>query len=655
LIVNIAQDSKKIIRNVTIVTVGELSKDFLHPEKICIKNPKAGLAPLDIGAFAYIDREIHLTGLAKTYQSKEHEKIIRVNESSLNINRRKFIIKFIDYIFVSGFTFSTVEGKVNKTRSILNWCDSNNYRDLFDSPEQARQAYIYYISHLNHQISLNTSTKKPRTANGLQNHFKLIFRLYFGTKTLQEIVSEVPIIKFKREEQDVPEETNVKIILHTALHLARGFKDFVIENKPFPYLLKMPNYECNIFPNNGYAYVTPYFKNELAIYNYQEGRVSTASEYQLKRKKAITRSEAERAVGDSQNKLDELNSNSRSYKRLSYASLALQSYTQLFMMITGANASDILNFEYESEFEYERDLFKNNFKNIKLRASGRVVAYSIGGQYGYKIFKEYLELRSWVLNGAECKYLFFIMSKKGDFTQYYNQLSLHDLGRFYIKTKGKFYNENVKNISSSKIRKYKDLVLNELKQSPNDIANSLNHTQSTADSSYSATSPERQKKELSNYWSATRKARELIKIKQPESSDIDKSITVGHCDSVGHPVVSEINTNVPVQVDCKSQYGCLYCEHYSCHADEEDIHKLLSLAYVVEEIRSYGTDIFHVESLFKDLAIRIGYIIGEIQKKSEVHLRLVNTIKKKVFDLGELTVFWEKRLQQYESMGVISV
>lgn len=648
------QENQKVIRDVIIVTVGELSQDFLHPEKICIKNPKDGLAPLDVGSFVYTDREECLTGSEKTYKVDEHQKLIKVNKTSLNIKRREFIINLIDYIYVSGFTFPTITTKIKNTRVILNWCDGNNYSDLFDSPEKAREAYVSYIRHLNHQISLNESTKNPQTANSLQNHFKLLLKIYFGTKTLQEIVSEVPIIKFKREEQNAPEVKNVRIILNAAIHLARGFKDFVIKNKPFPYLLKMADYECYVFPNNGYAYVTPYFKNELAIYNYQEGRVSTTNEYLLKRKTSIQRHVAERAVSDSKNKLDEINADSLSFKRLSFASLALQSYTQLFMMITGANASDILNFEYENEFEYERDLFKNNFKNIKLRASGRVVAYSIGGQYGYKVFKEYLELRRWVLNGVECKYLFFIMSKKGAFTQNYNQLSVQDLGRFYSKTKGKFFSKHVKNISSTKIRKYKDLVLNELKQTPQDIADSLNHTISTADSAYSATSPDRQQKELSTYWSATKKARELIRIKQLESTNADAPITVGHCDSIGHPVVSEVNVNVPVQVNCKSQYGCLYCEHYSCHSDEEDIHKLFSLAYVVDEVRNYGTDISHVESLFKDLAIRIEYIIGEIQKKSNLHLVLVNTIKNRVFDLGELTLFWEKRLQQYESMGVIS-
>ena len=653
---NMAQESQKVIRDVNIVTVDELYQDFIHPEKLCIKNPKNGIAPLDVGSFAYTDREDCLTGSnAYSYKVGESQKVIKVNEFSLMIKRREFIIKFIDYIYIKKHEFSTIKCNVTDSRTILNWCDSNGYSNLFDSPVKAREAYVSYVRHLNHLISLNTATKKPRTSNNLQRQFKLLLKIQFGAKALQEIVSEVPNIKFKKEEQDAPEQKNVQIILSTALHLARGFKEFIIKNKPFPYLLKMPDYECYIFPNNGYAYLTPYFKNELAIYNYQEGRVSTVSEYLLKRKAIITKRNAKAAVKDSQNKIDEINADNRSYKRLSYASLALQSYTQLFMMITGANASDMLNFEYEEEFEYERDLFKNDFKNIKLRASGRKVTYSVGGQYGFKIFKEYLELRHWVLNGAECKYLFFIMSKEGRFTQNYNQLSYKDLHRFYDKTKGKFFSKHVKNITSTKVRKYKDLVLNELKLSQQEVASALNHTVSTADRDYSATSPDRQKKELENYWSATKKARELIKIKQSEKTVTDKSITVGHCDSIGSPVVAEVNNNVPVQVNCKSQYGCLYCEHYSCHADEEDVHKLLSLAYVVDEVRNYGTDIAHVESLFKELAIRVEYIIGEIKKKSDAHVELVNTVKKKVFDLGELTLFWEKRLQQYEKMGIIAV
>ena len=643
----------KVIRDVNIVTVNELYQDFIHPEKICIKNTKDSLAPLDVGSFAYTDREDCLRGSARS-NINENQKVIKVNLASLNLTRRPFIISYIDYIYSSGGLFSTIKDSVFKTRSILNWCDSNGYSNLFDSPYKAREAYVAYVGHLNHLISLN-QTKKPRTSNALQIHFKLLMKICFGITAQQEIVSEVPIIKFKREGVDAPEQKDVRIILDVAIHLARGFKDFIIKNKPFPYLLKMPDYECYIFPANRYSYVTPFSKNELPIYNYQEGRISTVSEYLLKRKNTISVKDAERAVRDSQNKLADVNSNNQSYKRLIYASLALQSYTQLFMMTTGANLSDIINFEYEEEFEYERDLFKNDFKNIKLRASGRRVSYSIGGQYGFKIFKEYLELRSWILNGTECKYLFFIMSKDGRFTNEFNQLSNNDMDRFYSKTKGKFFSKHVKNITSTKIRKYKDLILNELKLSQQEVAGALNHTVSTADRDYSATSPDRQKKELENYWSATKKARELIKIKQSEKTVTDKSITVGHCDSIGNPVVAVVNNNVPVQVNCKSQYGCLYCEHYSCHADEEDVHKLLSLAYVVDEIRNYGTDIAHVESLFKELAVRVEYIIGEIKKKSDAHLELVNTVKKKVFDLGELTLFWEKRLQQYEKMGIIAV
>ncbi|MBA6378764.1 MULTISPECIES: hypothetical protein [unclassified Colwellia] len=85
---DMVQDDQKIIRGVFIVTVGELHQDFLHPEKICIKNPKDGLAPLDVGSFAYTDREECLKGIAQSYKSEEYQKTIKVKESSLSTDRR---------------------------------------------------------------------------------------------------------------------------------------------------------------------------------------------------------------------------------------------------------------------------------------------------------------------------------------------------------------------------------------------------------------------------------------------------------------------------------------------------------------------------------------------------------------------------------------
>jgi len=108
-----------------------------------------------------------------------------------------------------------------------------------------------------------------------------------------------------------------------------------------------------------------------------------------------------------------------------------------------------------------------------------------------------------------------------------------------------------------------------------------------------------------------------------------------------------------IQPNCRNQYGCLYCTHYFCHADEDDIHKLLSLHYVVNAVRNTAQDSGHAEVLYKDLSIRVEFILEAIANRSESVSQLVSAMRNKVFNLGALTPFWERRLQRYEAMGVV--
>jgi hypothetical protein len=71
---------------------------------------------------------------------------------------------------------------------------------------------------------------------------------------------------------------------------------------------------------------------------------------------------------------------------------------------------------------------------------------------------------------------------------------------------------------------------------------------------------------------------------------------------------------------------------------------------VINEIRSCGIDISHTDKLFKELAIRVKYIIEQISQKNS---SLVESMEKMVIQDGNLTVFWENRLLQYERQGVI--
>jgi hypothetical protein len=109
----------------------------------------------------------------------------------------------------------------------------------------------------------------------------------------------------------------------------------------------------------------------------------------------------------------------------------------------------------------------------------------------------------------------------------------------------------------------------------------------------------------------------------------------------------------PIEPNCRTQYGCLFCENYVCHADQEDAHKLLSLQYVVTAVRHLSASIDHAESLFKEISVRIDLILEEVSKRSEKNERMITTLAARVKELGELTPFWENRLQRYEKMGVV--
>ncbi|MFO8212288.1 hypothetical protein R2K36_33040, partial [Pseudomonas aeruginosa] len=99
--------------------------------------------------------------------------------------------------------------------------------------------------------------------------------------------------------------------------------------------------------------------------------------------------------------------------------------------------------------------------------------------------------------------------------------------------------------------------------------------------------------------------------------------------------------------------GCLYCEHYLLHSDEEDFHKLLSLQYVINAVRRVAPDAAHAEALYKDLSLRVEFILGALGERSDSVKQTVETVKTRVFEYGELTPFWESRLSHYEKMGVV--
>ncbi|MGE1613895.1 hypothetical protein [Pseudomonas monteilii] len=58
------------------------------------------------------------------------------------------------------------------------------------------------------------------------------------------------------------------------------------------------------------------------------------------------------------------------------------------------------------------------------------------------------------------------------------------------------------------------------------------------------------------------------------------------------------------------------------------------------------------EEVLKGVIVRISFILEGISKRSKSASDLIGVMNKKVFELGILTPFWERRLQRYEKMGI---
>lgn len=258
-----------------------------------------------------------------------------------------------------------------------------------------------------------------------------------------------------------------------------------------------------------------------------------------------------------------------------------------------------------------------------------------------------------MLNGKSFDLLFFEFSRYGRYEDEPQKLRLKFQSKLFAsKLRGLFLPHNFRNLPPSVMRVHKSIVMHELGISPKHVADSLQHSERVNLRHYTEISTQRQKLEFQKFWRSVNKAAEKYRIigESDPHENIIPTIN-GLCDDFGSPY--SISKNVPIQPNCSTQYGCLYCVHYCCHADRIDVHKLLSLKYVFLEVRKFSKDISHSDNLLREMCVRASFIVDKISAISEAHKLMVNNVEKQVFELGILTPFWESRLSRYEQLGIV--
>lgn len=633
-------------RNTTIVTVDELGQDFLHPELLCLrlKDSKVRKAPIDIGSFAYLRRS-----------SKADLKGGRgnaVDVSSLEVSRRGLVVNLLDSLV--GLRDTSIRYFLYHAESILVWLNSNGYIEIFFDGRQASAAYVSYTNHLNDSVMHGKIT--PQYANGVQRVFQAIVKMQCPEEC-EYILSNAPAIPTLREPIRPPRSSDVELFKDVCLAIARNFRRFLLDRESYPCVVRIRNYEVVRFPSHQ-GVIGP-FSNGAPCYNAEKRRIATIEEYLAHPiKQAIRpRLDAARATLKSVNaNLIDANIDSRCHDRMLMAALSMKAYAALLLLITGASPAELEQFDYEEAIEVEKSVVNKQFTAIKFRANGRKTRYVIGRKEGLPLLREYLALREWILDGRECEKLFFTFPQVSAFTSmriFPRMSATNALKSFYDSVSGTYLDPSCPNITSRKIRKYKSNVHHSAGFSPEIVANSLNHTEAINVKVYGEATIEQQEGELDKYWGAVRKAAQMVRDRNEPSSQDNVATAAGHCKLFDLPEADSSLGAVVIAPNCRQQYGCLYCVNYLCHSDEEDVHKLLSLQYVVEAVRHSASDHSHADSLYMDLSMRIKFIVDSIGGRSIELSDMVESVRVNVFELGELTPFWESRLQRYEKLGVV--
>jgi hypothetical protein len=628
-----------------IINLSEVTKVFPKPERLRLQlSKKVKKKPLDIGSFAYCVRGKN----EKNYDDRGTPVVM----SSFVEGRRELIVRLLE--FFAGKREQSVLTWFIRAEYFVNWLDAKGYREVFATEVKAQEAYRDFTAFLSHRIHMQEI--KPLTASNYQDGAIKVIELLYPESCHYILSGAVKIIFIKSS--PAPSDADVQLYKDIFLAIAQQCSEFVLNNKPYPCVVSTNGYEVVLFPSNHGA-IGP-FKEGPPVYNAAERRIATAEEYMETAarlgRQGVTKGNAVRTVRNAAANLVAANEDSRNWHRLAVAALAAKAYAGLLLLITGASPTEFAQFNYEDALEVEKSPLKKELSAVKFRAGGIATLYNIGRGNGLPLLKEYLKLREWILNGESVDRLFFSMPEakaRNDMKGFDDFRATSAMEKFYGYISGVFIDSKVPNLSIRKMRKHKSNVQHSARLSPSTVAASMNHTQAVNLSTYAEATHEQQEAEFSLFWRSVRHAATMVRERSEKASGEEISTAAGHCDGFNLPMpVRDSGTSV-IEPNCRTQYGCLYCENYICHSDEEDLHKLLSLQYVINAVRKASPDAVHAEALYRELSIRVELIIEELSDRSELVRHMVETVKGNVFKYGILTPFWENRLSRYEKLGVV--
>ncbi|RXJ78762.1 hypothetical protein CRV03_01675 [Arcobacter sp. F155] len=573
---------------------------------------------------------------------KSNSKFVLVESENYDQRRCNILNYLIENIVIKnrqlGLKPATTMRRIKEVKYFIEYADNANLNFINDI-NQARKAFLRYTKYL--QSSIQQSKYTQRTASKLQKEALKLLSNLFSVKPI-EIKQSTMLVHSGNETRTTKamNESDIQFCFNFYHDLFESIYDFIINNATYPYKAIITNTNYWFLP-----YTKGFIANELKVmknsaFDCHTGKVLTYEDLyyepylNINKRKRDTYKKAIRVFNQY---LQNANNNQFSSERLAIAQLGVQTYYILFLFTTGMNDSTASTLKWNENYIVQKEM--KDFKNIKYRAGDKIVKFQIASKF-LNLFKKFLEIRSYLLlHNFKSDYLFF--QGYGESTYSSTTAKSGNLSSSINNRISKIFNtEKLKFLTSRTIRLYKTKYLIR-HHGIIQAANTAQVSVVTLLKHYTGENEETSAEQMTKYYNNLNKSA-LI------HSSNDKEITAGHCSSFGNPD-SDIKLK-SINIDCEKSEGCLFCKHFRCHADSDDVRKLLSLLYIIEETKNKADSIEHFNSIYLVVIDRINYLLEEISKHQK---DLVEKIREEVFEHEILSYYWEKRLEMLIEIGVL--
>lgn len=578
-----------------------------------------------------------------------------VDLASYEVTRIPFVQEWATHIterYFQGCSARTLRASFARSREFLDWCDNQNAGCIFTDPATLHSCIVKYSRYLNNAVDKTTISHNHA-------HCKLSQALYLSAIIFPDSdtnfllgVKLIPYSKETIKHTTPPTDDELDAFITPLTDLCMSIYKFMNSDRRLPYGFSAGSEFVWAIPAKpalvsvgALEQITP--TRQAAAWSHLKSQAlklhqGGTESFHLCLEVVMSILEKKRVIPVTGIKQPKPR---RSYVYLPdetdakhlhrICRVAHDCFLHTFALVTAANQQPITDVIWDKFSVVERGA--QNQRVIKNRAKKEI---NIGFQARFaKEFECYLAIRAFLVGDYEFDYLFgrFVFGepprKMGDM---YPSQALSTITHFIFP--------GLPQLNFKQLRAY-HLHYKSKEAGISVAARAGGHTELTALQSYSTGHVETNIEEATIFFSAVGDRANQVKKKIVTTS-------AGGCTGAAiNP--STIQEHHTIEPDCRNFLGCLFCQNLFIHMNEQDIRKLWSMLFVIEELRALAISHDEYETYWGPTASRLKFILNKIEKHDEQARKLANQIRTEVYEDQDLDPYWQNKYDMMITIGVL--